>query len=115
MLHKLAVYTMTLLVVFMMVLQFLPCANADPLPPSWDEEWKRIRAILLPYAVVVIISEFIAWIVGAELLLKLLARLRKKHEESFPRSVIYVAMLIAMLVSLAIGFILWDILVAHVI
>lgn len=64
----------------------------------------------LGYVVVVIVSELIAWIIGAEVLLRLLAKLKGQEKESFPRDIVYFAMLISMLVSLFVGFLLWDLL-----
>ncbi len=72
---------------------------ADPVPyipsgPSWIE-----------LLVEVIVSEAVAWIIGAELLF----RLSKKTKQGVSRSDSYKIMLLAMVVSFSIGLLFWKI------
>jgi len=72
---------------------------ADPVPyippgPSWIE-----------FLVEVIVSEAVAWIIGAELLF----RLSKKEKQGVSRSDSYKIMLLAMVVSFSIGLLFWKI------
>jgi hypothetical protein len=91
--------------VFTAMLGSFDSVNADPIAP---QPYPNITS--LGYVLVVILSELIAWIVGAEALLRLLARLKGQEKESFPRTIVYFGMLISMLVSLFVGFLLWYLL-----
>jgi magnesium-transporting ATPase (P-type) len=72
---------------------------ADPIPytppgPSWIE-----------FLVEVIVSEAVAWLVGAELLF----RLSKQVKQGVSRSDSYKIMFLAMVVSFSIGLLFWKI------
>ena len=72
---------------------------ADPGPmPSKPFNWTE-------YFVEVIVSEVVAWIIGAELLW----RLSRKRKQEITRVEIYTVMLEAMIVSFLIGFLFWKI------
>jgi hypothetical protein len=65
-----------------------------PSGPSWIE-----------FLVEVIVSEAVAWIIGAELLF----RLSKKAKQGISKSNSYGIMLLAMVVSFSIGLLFWKI------
>ena len=73
---------------------------ADPLPFSIDAFSNPI------YALVTVVSEAVAWIIGSEILLKLLQR--NTHPS---RKTVYLVMLVAMIISFLIGLLLWSLLV----
>lgn len=73
---------------------------ADPLPVSVD-------AFSNPtYALILVFSEAVAWIIGSEILLKLL---RRNTDSS--RKTSYLVMFVAMVVSFFVGMFLWSLLV----
>ena len=87
----------TLVSIISLVLLLSP-VYADPVPyvpqPSWIE-----------FLVEVIVSEAVAWIIGAELFF----RLSRKAKQGVSRSEVYTIMLLAMVVSFSIGLLFWKI------
>jgi hypothetical protein len=73
-------------------------ADPVPYPRSGPVDW-------IQFLVEVIISEAVAWIIGAELLW----RLSKKTKQEVSRSGSYKIMLLAMAVSFIIGLLFWKI------
>ena len=87
----------TLVSIISLVLLLSP-VYADPVPyvPAFD---------VMGFIVEVIVSEAVAWIIGAELLW----RLSKKAKQGVSRSEVYTIMLLAMVVSFSIGLLFWKI------
>jgi prolipoprotein diacylglyceryltransferase len=83
-----------------MLAQLPSMVYADPIPISID-------AFSNPtYALVIVVSEVVAWVIGSEILLKLLQRNVK-----ISRKTAYLAMLVAMVISFLLGVLLWSLLV----
>jgi uncharacterized membrane protein len=88
----------TLVSIISLVLLLSP-VYADPVP------YVPQPSDVIGFIVEVIVSEAVAWIIGAELLW----RLSKKTKQGVSRSEIYKIMLLAMVVSFSIGLLFWKI------
>jgi len=87
-----------------LVCQSFSFAYADPIGPTPRSDVRN----WVGYFLVVFFSEIAAWIVGAELLVRLLTKLAKQKETGLSRVSIYSVYLISMLISLLIGLVLWN-------
>jgi hypothetical protein len=82
----------------------VPVAYADPVgPPDPNKAfWDSVL-----YLVEVAVSEFVAWIIGAELLWRLMKR-TAGVQAGVSRSSVYKILLLVMIVSFLIGLLFWK-------
>jgi hypothetical protein len=83
------------------IVTFIPLLSsvyADPAPGPPPFDW-------IDYSIEVIVSEAVAWMIGAELLLRLL----RGRKQEVTRVEGYMIMLVAMIVSFSIGLLFWKI------
>jgi hypothetical protein len=77
---------------------------ADPSPGPWPPQRPTIL-YFIDYSIEVLVSEVVAWIVGTEVLLRLL----RERKQEVTRVESYKIMLVAMIVSFLIGLLFWKI------